>query len=139
MTYPLLTGHQIFVFKTCPIIISSCSLGRRIGKKLASALAQSNPYSERSRPAGLHFPTREDRHTAGTLGARRRLGTLDLLRLRDILHIRDDEGLLRALLAEAESQGDLDVVLEGAEELPEDLAPLAVELVELLSRGEARR
>jgi hypothetical protein len=74
-----------------------------------------------------------------TLGARRRLGTLDLLRLRDILHIRDDEGLLRALLADAESQGDLDVVLEGAEDLPEELAPFAVELVELLSRGEASR
>ena len=39
----------------------------------ASALAQSNPNSERSRPTGLHFPKRVDRHTASAPGAQRPL------------------------------------------------------------------
>ena len=39
----------------------------------ASALAQGNPNSERSRPTGLHFPKRVDRHTASAPGAQRPL------------------------------------------------------------------
>jgi hypothetical protein len=70
-----------------------------------------------------------------SLGARRRLDALDLLRLRDILHVHDEDGTLKEHLGEAKRRGDLSMLRE-IDELPEDLAPYALELADLLERRE---
>jgi len=69
------------------------------------------------------------------LSARRSFSAADLLNLVDILGERDPDGRLKDRLEQAMEAGSLDLLESEEEELPPDLQPLALELVELLSRN----
>ena len=68
------------------------------------------------------------------LSARRSFGALDLLNLVDILAARDPDDRLKERLLQAMAAGDLERLLSEEDELPPDMQPLALELVELLRR-----
>ena len=65
-----------------------------------------------------------------SLGARREFDPLRLLELTDLLATRDTDGALQALLTEAIGRQRLAVLREG--KVPEEIAPLARELADLL-------
>jgi len=66
-----------------------------------------------------------------SLGARRDFDTAALLRLTDVLALRDTEGAVRELLAAAVEDGRLDALID-EERVPDELDRLARELHELL-------
>ncbi len=68
------------------------------------------------------------------LSARRSFGAADLLNLVDILGKQDSDGRLKALLRQAMEAGNLTLLEDTEDELPPDLQPLALELLEILSR-----
>jgi hypothetical protein len=69
------------------------------------------------------------------LGARRGYDALELLNLVDILADRAPDDRLIQRLREAVETGSLDKLQDENEELPPDLRPLALELLEILSRN----
>jgi len=66
-----------------------------------------------------------------SLGARRDFDTAALLRLTDLLALRDTEGVVRQLLTTAVEDGRLDLLID-EEQVPDELERLARELHELL-------
>ena len=66
------------------------------------------------------------------LAARRSFAAADLLNLVDILGERDPDDRLRERLEQAMEAGNLELLISDEDELPPDLQPLALELVELL-------
>ncbi len=68
------------------------------------------------------------------LSARRNFSALDLMNLVDILGERDPDGRLKARLQQAVDAGNLAVLESDEDELPLELQPLTLELVELLRR-----
>jgi hypothetical protein len=71
-----------------------------------------------------------------SLGARKEFDTAALLRLTDILAVRDTEAVLRELLGEAVDRGRLDL-LQDEDRVPDELERLARELHELLDPSRA--